>query len=180
MKSILWHNIREGDSGAMKILYQDCYQELYAYGFRMLADKELIQDVLHEIFTNIWINRKNLSEVSHVEAYLKTTLRNKLLRELSTHKNFTAIEDEPSVQALSELSYEALLIESQFIEERKAKMAIALDKLTPTQREIIKLKFYESLSYEAIAEKLNLKHRTVYNHIYAAICTLRIELAGKK
>lgn len=176
MKARLWDKIRAGDSGAMKMLYQECYQDLYAYGFRILPDKQKVQDALHEIFTNIWLKRDTIAQVEFVDAYLKTSLKNDLVRELTKSKNFSNIEDEPTAYALNEFSYEQLLIESQFIEEQKYKISVALDTLTPTQREIIKLKFFDGLNYDAIANQLNLKPRTVYNHVYTAICTLRAKL----
>ena len=67
----IWQNIRDGDAVAMKALYQQCYQSLYAYGFRVLPDKDKIKDCLHEVFCEIWQRRAKLGEVVNVEAYLK-------------------------------------------------------------------------------------------------------------
>ena len=78
---------------------------------------------------------------------------------------------------MAENSYEQLLIAAENHADAKIKMWKAINKLTPMQREVIKLKFYEDLSYEAISIMLKLKPRTIYNHIYAAICTLRTELS---
>jgi len=74
---------------------------------------------------------------------------------------------------LKEQSYEYLLIESQTSSLQKEKIYRALNHLTVAQREIIQLKFYDGLNYEQIAVMLNLKTRTVYNHVYEAISKLR-------
>lgn len=169
----IWHKIREGDATAMKALYQQCYQELYAYGFRMVADKDKIKDCLHEVFCEIWQKRESLGEVLNVKAYLKTCVRNKLLSVIKHDQKTDLIDQDQQFEALAERSYEELLIAAETDADAKHKMWQAINQLTPMQREIIKLKFFDELSYEAISIALNLKPRTIYNHIYTAICALR-------
>ena len=170
MDSKLWQDIRNGDANAMKLLYQNSYQERYAYGFKIIADKDKVKDCLHEVFSDIWQKRSRIGEVSQVKAYLKTCVR---------HQLFKAIKQDQRTDQLNkqEYSYEQLLIAAENHANAKIKMWKAINKLTPMQREVIKLKFYEDLSYEAISIMLKLKPRTIYNHIYAAICALRTELS---
>lgn len=175
MYSKTWQEIRNGDPDAMKLLYQGCYQELYAFGFKMIADKDSVKDCLHEIFCDIWQRRALIGEVINVNAYLKTCVRNHLLKKIKQEQKTTQI-NEQDLENLTEHSYEQLLIDSEIDADSKAKMWRAINKLTPTQREIVKLKFFDELNYEAISLMLNLKPRTVYNHIYTAICTLKSEL----
>lgn len=169
----IWQKIREGDAAAMKALYQQSYQELYAYGFRVVADKDKIKDCLHEVFCEIWQRRDNIGEVISVIAYLKTCVRNKLLSVLKQDLKTDPLDQDQQFEALAERSYEELLISAETDADAKIKIWQAINQLTPMQREIVKLKFFDELSYEAIALALNLKPRTVYNHIYAAICALK-------
>jgi len=71
------------------------------------------------------------------------------------------------------LSYETLLVAFQLSEEKKENLREALKKLTKKQLEIIRLKFFENLSYAEIAARTSLKQRTVYNLIYEALRQLR-------
>lgn len=172
MDSHIWHNIKHGDQQAMMLLYKSSYQELYAFGFRICANKEQVKDCIHEMFCEIWQKRHSLSEVQQVKAYLRTYLKRKLLKEIyqTNHQgNLTKLDEGLD----REKSYESLLIEAQESDEKKRKLWLALDHLTKNQREIIKLKFYEGLSYEQIASALNLQPRTVYNHVYEALQVLR-------
>ena len=73
--------------------------------------------------------------------------------------------------------YEELLIAFQQTEENKEHLARALSTLTKKQLEIIRLKFFENLSYAEISEKTSLTTRTVYNIIYEAISRLRESMA---
>ncbi len=54
-------------------------------------------------------------------------------------------------------------------EEKKEQLRNALKNLTKKQIEIIRLKFFDNLSYAEIAAKTSLTSRTVYNLIYEAI-----------
>jgi len=66
-----------------------------------------------------------------------------------------------------------LLIAFQQSEEKKDQLRNALKKLTKKQLEIIRLKFFDNLSYAEIAAKTSLAPRTVYNLIYEGIRHLR-------
>lgn len=168
-----WNKIRNGDADAMKVLYQECFQELYVYGFRIIADKDLVMDCLHEVFCEIWLKRKTINEVSYIKSYLKTCVRNRLLKEITESKNLETLDEDQIKELEGDQSYEFLLIASQEGEERRIRIGTALEQLTKMQRKVIVLKFYEGLSYEQIAVKLNLKPRTVYNHVFIALTTLR-------
>ncbi|MFN0255346.1 RNA polymerase sigma factor [Pedobacter ureilyticus] len=173
MHTDLWDKIRFGDTSAMKTLYQACYQQLYVYGFKLIADKEKTKDSIHELFCELWEKRSSLQSVNHVPAYLKICLRNKLLKQIKQDTLIGSINDIPEVETLKELSYEDLLIAAQQDAASQYKLKMAINQLTPTQKEIIKLKFFEGLNYESIAQNLQLKHRTVYNHVHTAISQLR-------
>jgi len=173
MYTDLWDKIRLGDTLAMKTLYQACYQQLYVYGFKLIADKEKTKDSIHELFCELWERRNSLQTVNHVPAYLKTCLRNKLLKQLKQDTLTGSMDDFPEIEGLKEFSYEDLLIAAQQDAASQYKLRMGIDQLTPTQREVIKLKFFDGLDYETISQMLNLKHRTVYNHVHAAITQLR-------
>ncbi len=169
----IWQNIRNGDAAAMRTLYQGCYQELYAFGFRILADKDKIKDCLHEVFCEIWQKRASIGEVTHVKAYLKTCVRHKLLKEIKHDQRTERLSSDSELSDLTQNSYEQLLIESENDADAKLKLWKALEQLTEAQKEVIKLKFFDELSYDAIAILLKLKPRTIYNHMYMAIDILR-------
>ena len=59
---------------------------------------------------------------------------------------------------VTEFCYEELLIAFQQTEEKKEQLKRALDTLTKKQLEIIRLKFFDNLSYSQISAKTSLKH----------------------
>ena len=163
-----------GDKEAFLTLYQSHYQALFVFGFSLSTDRELTKDCIQELFLEIWKTRPSLNkEVKNVRSYLFTWLRRKMSRELSrlAKEKFSADlkEEFPFIES----SYEELLIAFQQSEEKKEQLRSALKKLTKKQLEIIKLKFFQNLSYRSIAAQTSLTPRTVYNLIYEAIRSLR-------
>jgi RNA polymerase sigma-70 factor (ECF subfamily) len=108
-----------------------------------------------------------------VLSYLFTWLRRKITREMSHLAKESAFDEHTEGAASVEASYEELLIAFQQSDEKREQLRAALSKLTRRQLEIIKLKFFENLSYRAIADRKSLTPRTVYNSIYESIRLLR-------
>jgi len=169
-----WGQMAVGDKDAFMTLYQSHYQALFCYGFSLSTDRELTKDCIQEMFLEIWNTRYSLNkDVKNVQSYLFTWLRRKISRELSRLAKEKFSDDLKQEFPFIESSYEELLIAFQQSEEKKEQLRAALKKLTKKQLEIVKMKFFENLSYRTIATQTSLTPRTVYNLIYEAIRHLR-------
>jgi RNA polymerase sigma factor (sigma-70 family) len=164
----------EGDRESFLVIYDSYYQALFCYGFSLSVERELTKDCIQELFVELWNTRSSLNkDVKNVRSYLFTWLRRKVRRELSRLGKETSINETTETPSLIQSSYEDLLIAFQQTEEKKEQLRAALKKLSKRQLEIIKLKFYENLSYRAIATQKSITPRTVYNSIYESIRLLR-------
>jgi RNA polymerase sigma factor (sigma-70 family) len=174
MQTDLWSTMIRGNPDSFLAIYENHYQSLFSYGFSLTADRELTKDCIQELFMEIWKTRLTLNKkVSNIRAYLFTWLRRKIFHELSRlsgeKNNHGQFEDSLSTI----LPYEDLLIAFQRTEEEKFKLQSALKKLSKGQLEVVRLKFFENLSYDEIASKTSLSIRTIYNLIYEALGHLR-------
>jgi RNA polymerase sigma factor (sigma-70 family) len=163
-----------GNPDAFLSIYENHYQSLFSYGFSLTANREMIKDCIQEMFSEIWKTRDTLNKkVNKIRPYLFTWLRRKIFHEisrLSGEKNsYGSFEHSLG----NVLPYEDLLIAFQQSEEDKYNLQSALKKLTRGQLEVIRLKFFENLSYTEIAVKTSLSIRTIYNLIYEALGHLR-------
>jgi RNA polymerase sigma factor (sigma-70 family) len=169
-----WGRMVDGDKEAFMTLYKSHYQGLFCYGFSLSTNRELTKDCIQELFIEIWNTRPSLNkEVKNVKSYLFTWLRRKISRELSRLAKEKFSDELNAEYPLIQSSYEELLIAFQESEEKKEQLSAALKNLTKKQLEIIRLKFFENLSYRTIAAQTSLTPRTVYNLIYEAIRNLR-------
>jgi RNA polymerase sigma factor (sigma-70 family) len=174
MQTDLWSNVIRGNPDAFLSLYESNYQSLFSYGFSLSADRELIKDCIQEMFIEIWKTRATMNhKVTNTRSYLFTWLRRKIFRELSR------LNSEKNKEGLFEnslsniLPYEDLLIAFQQNEEDRCNLRSCLKNLSRGQMEVIRLKFFENLSYAEIATKTSLSVRTVYNLIYEALGNLK-------
>ena len=169
-----WKEMKEGSKTAFLNIYRENYNILFSYGFSLTCDKEITKDCIQDMFLEIWNTRISINcDVQNVRSYLCTWLRRKISRSQSK-----SIKEKYSERCSDEIdhitySYETLLIAYQDNEEKKERLVKALSHLTKKQLEIIRYKFFENLSYEAIAIKTNLTIRTIYNTIHIAVRHLR-------
>jgi RNA polymerase sigma factor (sigma-70 family) len=171
---IYWEQMRLGDKQALFELYNSMYFHLIRFGLKINPDDELVKDCVNQIFLNLWDKRSRLPVVDHVKSYLMTTLRRCMLDQLAyDDKTNVALNKLGAEEEWSELSYEEIIIRLQHDEETKEKLHKAIEQLTPRQIELIKLKFFDGLTYEQIAEHTSQTVKTAYNTIYDAIKALR-------
>lgn len=171
---ICWEEMRKGDKQALFTLYNAMYFHLIRFGLKMGIDDDLVKDCINQMFLNLWEKRTRLNTVENVRPYLFTTLRHIILDELShLNKIGAAIEKKLYEDEQDELPYEEIIIRMQQDDELKRKLQQAIEKLTPRQIELIRLKFFEGLTYEQIAGRTSQSVKTAYNTIYDAIKMLR-------
>jgi len=130
-----------------------------------------------QMLLDFWDKRSKLSEVDNVRSYLMTSLRRAILQAIEIEKRREIKHKESLQDSYSyEWSYEEYLMKLQSDNNLKSKIAKAMEKLTGRQKELIRLKFFDNLSYDEIAEQNGITKRTAYNIIYDAIKILKEEL----
>ena len=170
-----WHVMKQGDKDAFLRIYESHYQILFRYGFSITCDKEITKDCIQEMFLELWNTKGTVNSVQNVRSYLCTWLRRRISRFQAKYQDNLSDVSSAAFQD-TESSYEELLIAFQETEEKKDKLRRALDNLTKKQLELIKLKFFENLSYAEISAKTSLQVRTIYNTIHTAIEKLREQI----
>lgn len=169
-----WEKLRNGDKQALFALYNNCYFHLVRFGLKICGNDELVKDCITQLFLQLWGKRENLKPVGNVQAYLFTAFKRHLLDQLNYQERIhTAIHRMSDKEPQNELSYEEIIIRVQQEEEVKQKLHQAMKQLTPRQLELVRMKFFEGLSYEQIAARTSQSVKTAYNTIYDAIKALR-------
>lgn len=175
-----WKLMAAGDLQAFLHIYETHYRVLFTYGFTLTSDRNLTKDCLQDLFLELWNTRVSANpDVTDVKSYLMTWLRRKISHEWK-RRNKNLADDGSLFDSLpvSCDAYEQLLIAFQQTEEDKHKLHAALQQLTKQQREMIRLRFFEKLSFSEIAVKTSLSTRTIYNLMYEAIRLLRLKVAA--
>jgi RNA polymerase sigma factor (sigma-70 family) len=72
-----------------------------------------------------------------------------------------------------EFSVESMMIEREMDQQLKIRIIQAIENLTPRQREVIFLRFYEGMSYENVATVLDITTKATYKIVARALVHLK-------
>ncbi|WP_207427945.1 RNA polymerase sigma factor [Pedobacter sp. SYSU D00535] len=174
---LLWRKFKDGDKTAYSYFYSTYASLLFRYGCKLMCDRELVKDCLHDLFTDLWRNKAGLGEPESIKNYLVKSMRNKLVRELGRQTKFVSTEEVIQEGSLGEvISHELSLINQQSKTVQEVRLIQALKKLTSKQKEIIFLIYYNNLSPVEAAAIMSVSVRTIYNTTFNAIQALKSEM----
>lgn len=165
-----WISLKKGDKDALSEIFHRHYASLHQYGYKLTGDIPLVEDCLQEVFLYIYENRTKLGDVTYVRAYLFKSFRRHLLRTLRNQRKSVYLSlDESWVVMPNELE------DLDHDENKRKYLARMINELSPRQRELIYLRYYNDLSPQEIAEMLSISYRAVVNTLYKAMVELRKE-----
>lgn len=169
----LWNDYQSGDMYALANIMQSYYSDLFHWGLRLHGEREFVKDCIQDMFVNLWKTQQSATRVVNVRSYLLVVLKTRILRELSrkhvTHQSMLSDEYSFSVEFSSDLR----LIDEEHEVYQVRKLEGVLNNLSGRQKELIYLRFYQSLSFEQIAEVMNLSRQSVYNLLQKSLGSLR-------
>lgn len=170
----LWIDFKCGCEQTFSFIFHKHYSFLFNYGTKLTSDKDLIKDSIQELFIILWESRTRLGDTVSIKFYLLKSFRRHVIRTLISNAKYIdknhLLENYQS-QLVS--SYEKELIQDQSYHEQQFHLQEALSKLSPRQKEVLYLKFYENLSYQEITEVTLLNYQSVRNYIHQALQVLR-------
>ena len=138
-----------------------------------IHDHDIVEDLIQDLFVNLWIEAPNLNVKSSLKSYLFTSVRNRCLDFLK-HKKVT---EKYRTYFLYSADNNDNSSDHYFSEsELRQTIQKSLLKLSPRCREIFKLSRNNGLSNKDISEKLRISKRTVELQISNALKILRKEL----
>ncbi|TKC04212.1 RNA polymerase sigma-70 factor [Pedobacter frigoris] len=166
----LFAGLANGDEKAFEIIYHHYNKRLAPFVQKTVKFPEITEEIIQDIFVQLWINRHLLAQVEHPTAYLFNIAKNKTLKYLKKIANDTRLLDRltsTSPTFSNDTEERVIFRESAEIIE----LAVAG---LPGQRKLIwELSRNEGLSHEEIAERLNISKNTVKNQMVHALKHVR-------
>jgi RNA polymerase sigma-70 factor (family 1) len=157
--------VSEGNEVAFRQLYYLWQPHLSSFIFSITQSSDLTAEIVQDVFLKIWLNRENLSIIDNFKAYLFTISRNYALNELRN-----SMRKYQQFQKWEKHYLEELNVNSDDTKTSDlAKVDEAIDKLSERQRKIYLLHRHEKLTYQQIAERLNISKETVKTHLELAV-----------
>jgi len=169
----IWQSFKSGDKEAYKTIYFKYYNNLHEYGVRITADKELVKDTIHDLFIKLWNNKANLGDVKAIMPYLLVSLRSALYNSMQKISRKSLVEMTENSPFEMVFSVESEYIKKETASVQNQKLIDALNLLTPRQKEVIYLRYFEELDYDEIAVIMEITVKAVYKLTARGLETLR-------
>ncbi len=170
--------LKDGDKRAYEFLFREYYAALCHYAERFLKDQSLAEDVVAQVFCNLFVKRKELV-IQSIQPYLFFSVRNSALNQLRSQKNKTEIEESSELHVLTGYDLKANDFISPILHREAEKLLDdAINTLPPQCKEIFLLSRNERLSHKEIALKIGISVNTVETQMSRAIKKLSKLLGG--
>ena len=160
--------LEEGDRKAFDEIYERYWKKLYSDTFRRLKHMELIEEIVQDVFAELWSKRAN-RKIVNLYPYLLTSVRYQVFMLYKRGKTTPEFEAPLAHIALSSLQADSLFNEK----ELKGCIAIWMTLQPEKRREIFRLKYMEDLSTKEISKLLSISQKTVQNQLLTCFASLR-------
>ena len=165
--------IRKGDIGAFEELFHRFYGGLRGYAETIVRKEEVAEEVVQDVFYNIWKNREVLQINRNWQSYLYRSVHNNAVMYLRKTKREQLFDQEWIAESEADTADPAALVQRDELSELLSK---TLESLPERTREIFRLNRQEGMKYREIAEKLSVSVKTVEANMGRALKLLRKSL----
>lgn len=172
-------SIVKGDQQAFSQLYDHSNTLLYTLAFRILGSREEADELVQDVYLEVWrkVARYDVGRGSPI-AWLITLTRSRAidrLRARSARGHYTTSQLDAAVSAqVADMGPSPF--ETQADQELRMAVGTAVTSLPPAQQQAIELAYYEGLSHNEIAARLNQPLGTVKTRIKLGMSKLRESL----
>ena len=159
--------VARGDRAALAALYQALAGQALAVALRVLGSRADAEEVLQDAFVEVWTRARSFdAERGGARAWVLAIARNRAIDRLrrrgAVARLVTGAANEPTASGTTPL---------EMVEQRQArdKIQAALRELSPEQRQVLELGYFEGLSQSEIAARLDEPLGTVKTRVRAAL-----------
>lgn len=170
---VTYKRIQQGDIKEFEKLFRKYYQPLCLFANKFLRDMDSAEEIVQELFYNLWKNKESISITSSIKAYLYQSVRNnslKYIEHLAVKERYSNEVKRQQVNSATDESNSIELAELNDVIEK------TLNQLPERCRQIFLLSRFDGLKYHEIATKLSISVKTVEANMGKALQLFRTNL----
>lgn len=155
------------DEKAYKELFFLFYKALSQFAFSFVRSREMAEEIVSDVFINIWKGRKHLQEIDNLKTYLYISTKNISLKYLLKQQKQVAI----AIDALTiELESQDIHPDQMMITaDMVSKITAAVNQLPPRCKLVYKFIKEDGLRYKEVASILSISVKTIDNQLAIAL-----------
>ena len=169
---------QQGDQVAFTFLLNFYWNEVYGFMLKRTENETDTEDITIETFAKAFDKIATYNPEFQFNTWLIAIAKNVhidlLRKKKSTH--FIDITDAENNQAYN-VADTSLSAEDELIAQQNlSKLLECIKQLKPHYQEVIQLRYFQELTYQEIADQLNLSVKTVENQMGKALKIMRVQL----
>lgn len=161
------------DEKSFEQLFRNQYAPLCGYARKYIDDLDQSEEVVQDVFVNLWQKRSTIEITSTIESYLFRAVRNTCLNIL---KHFKVREKHKEGISASYDHYgdraDNLVLEIELMNQ----IENLISGLPPERQKVFRMSRFEEMKYKEIAEELGISIKTVEAQMGKALKYLRENL----
>ncbi|MBP5257176.1 MAG: sigma-70 family RNA polymerase sigma factor [Prevotella sp.] len=167
-----------GDNRAFDLLLSRNQAKLFSYILFVVRDHDLAEDLFQETFVKVITKLQQGRYVNSGKfaAWIMRIAHNVIMDWYRLQRTEKTVEPTPDndLSSLSDNSDYELAAEMRFVNEQVlSDVKRLMNKLPPTQREVVYMRFFQEMSFKEIAEATNVSINTSLGRMRYAILNLR-------
>jgi RNA polymerase sigma-70 factor, ECF subfamily len=165
--------ISHGDKNAYELMFRTYYEPLCIYACSFVKNIDDAEEVVQNVFFNIWNKRNALQIDSSVKSYLYRSVRNDCLNKIKHDKVRTVYASDYKKTTQHSYDDSSKLLEAK---ELNSQINLAIESLPKQCGEVFRMSRFGHLKYSEIAQELQISVKTVEAHMGKAMRILREKL----
>lgn len=170
--AVLVGAIKQRNRLVFEAFYKKYYKQLFAIALRYTSQAQIAEEIVHDVFINIWSKAEGLNVHQSMKNYLFRSVINSSLNFLKKEK-IDAQKKLSYVKVQDESFYEQ---EDDHEEELFNRLEEALNLLPEKCRKVMYLSRYSRLKQQEIADHMNISIKTVKNHLTYGFQKIRVHI----
>lgn len=163
-----------------KALFRKYYANLLFYATRILDNEEEAEDVIQDVFVELWKRKDSMEIGDQIRAFLYRSVYTRslnILKHRNIENNYNSIMEELNLERTDFYHPDNNEV-IQRIENRELRIEIyeAINELPDKCKEVFKLSYLYDMKNKEIADVMGVSLRTVEAHMYKALKHLRSRL----
>lgn len=167
--------IAQGDEVAFAVLYRHYARRMFSFLLKVTGSEDTTEDVIQNTFLSLWLNRVRLPELENFSGYIFRMAGNHAYNWLAKNLNTKKLE---TIAAGEASGPQDTTSQDIFFKEAQRLISQAVSELPEQRKKIFRLYREEGLSYNEIAEQLNISPSTVRNSMASALESIRKKLTA--
>lgn len=170
----VFKKIKGGDIKTFELVFRQYYTPLCLYAFSITTRKDIAEEIVQDVFYNIWKERANIQLLRSVKNYLYGAVKNHSLRYLE----HVWVQEKHREHVLNHLDEQNTPSPQEQLEYKELESVInrTLKKLPERRMQIFRMHRVDGKKYKEIAECFSISVKTVEAEMTKAYRTLRQEI----